>query len=282
MKTVDLDFVRELYPKRDEWAHKGDSGRVLIIGGSRRYRGAPALAGLAALRAGADIVTIAAPESAADIISGFSPNLITEPLEGDFLNPRDVQKALTLSKKFDSVILGPGIGRMSPTKEFVIRFLKEVAKPCVIDADAIHLVSEHKNALRKGFVVTPHAGEFYSLSGTEVGKNVKERGILASKFSREFGCCILLKGHVDVIAEGRNVIFNSTGNPYMTVGGTGDVLSGICGAMLAMGMKPFQAAAAAAYVSGRAGDLAADILGPGLVATDVIERIPKILKMVLG
>jgi len=278
MKAVTDELVRKTYPKMHQWDRKGDHGKVLVIGGSRRYKGAPALCGLAALRAGADIVTIAAPETAADVIASFSPNLITEPLMGDYINIDNVHRLGAIANKFDAVVLGSGIGRLADTKDAVHEFLSYLRKPCVIDADALHHISEDKDLLRKGWIVTPHAGEFYSMSGHKVQKRVEDRAKEAVRFSREFKATVLLKGYKDVIADGSSVMINSTGSPYMTVGGTGDVLSGICGAFLAMGMKSIDAASAAAYVCGAAGDMAAEELGPGLLATDVIERIPLVLK----
>lgn len=278
MKAVTAHFLESVMPRRHEWDRKGDHGRVLVVGGSRRYHGAPALCALSALRAGADIAVVAAPESAADVIASFSPNIITEPLAGDYLNPHDVQKLLSLAEGFDAVIIGNGLGRMADTGKAVREFLRKLRRPCVIDADALHLISDEKRLLRKGWIVTPHAGEFYSLSGHEVGGSVEARVKAAMKFSMEFRCTVLLKGHRDVIADGKEVFVNSTGNPFMTVGGTGDVLAGICGAFLGMKMKPLDAAAAAAYVCGAAGDRAAASIGQGLLATDVIERIPMVLR----
>ena len=282
MRTVTLDFVRKIYPKRHEWSHKGDSGRLLVIGGSRRYKGAPAMCGLAALRSGVDLVTIAAPESAADVIASFSPNLITEPLLGDYINPRNLETLVAMSKKSDAVVIGTGMGRMGKTKETVLEFLHSVERPCVIDADALHMLTEDKDVLRPGWIITPHSNEFFNLGGVMPSKKLEERIKDAVKFSREFRATVLLKGYKDVIAERGDVMLNSTGNPYMTVGGTGDVLSGICGALLAMGVKSMPAAAAAAYLCGGAGDLAADELGPGMLATDVIEKIPVMLKKVVS
>jgi hydroxyethylthiazole kinase-like uncharacterized protein yjeF len=280
MKAVTSEFLSQAYPKRHQWDNKGDSGKVLVIGGSRRYRGAPALCGLAALRSGADIATLAVPESAADVTASFSPNLIVEPLMGDYVNTGDMDRLSALAKRFDSVVIGNGLGRMLGTKDAIVEFLHYVRKPCVIDADAIHMISGEKGLVKKGWIVTPHSAEFFSLSGHKVAKNVESRAKVAGRFSRGFKAAILLKGYKDVIAENGKVMVNSTGNPYMTVGGTGDVLTGICGAFLAMGMKSMDAAAAGAYVSGAAGDLAAEEKGPGLLATDVIERIPEILKKV--
>jgi len=280
MKAVTPDFVKRFYPVRDKWSHKGDSGRVLIIGGNVRYKGAPFLAGLAALRTGVDLVTIATPESAADIIAGFSPNIITEPMEGDYLNPGNVPKLLSMSKKADAVLIGNGMGRMAKSMEAALDFLKSCEKPCILDADALYMIVEYKKILKKGWIVTPHEHEFYNLSGVKLTRKIEERAAHASKFSQDYGATVLLKGHKCVIAEGREVYINSTGNAFMTVGGTGDVLAGICAALVAMRLGSINAAAVAAYLSGSAGDIAAKYMGPGLLATDVIERIPEAIKKI--
>ncbi len=282
MQTVTFDFLRQVYPGREKWSHKGDHGRLLVIGGSRRYKGAPALCGLAALRTGADIVTIAAPESAADVISSFSPNLITEPLEGDYIGPDDIEKLVVMSRRFHAVAIGNGIGRMTKTREALLEMLHFIDRPCVIDADALHLLHDSKSMLKRGWVITPHDYEFYSLSGVKPGHKLPERIKAVKKLSGAFKATVLLKGYKDIIAEGKTAMINSTGNPFMTVGGTGDVLTGICGALLAMGLKAMDAAAAAAYLCGEAGNLAAEGLGPGMLPTDVIDRIPAVLKRVLA
>lgn len=278
MKAVNFDFLKKIYPKRHEWDRKGDAGRVLVIGGSRRYKGAPALCALAALRTGADIVTVAAPETAADVIASFSPDIITEPLQGDYIDIFDVDRLLGMSARFDAVVIGNGLGRMKRTAQAVGEFLKVLEKPCVIDADALHMISGEKGSLNPGWVITPHSGEFYNLSGKRPVKSLEKRAADAKKFSREIKATVLLKGHRDVITNGRSVRTNSTGNPYMTVGGTGDVLAGSCGAFMAMGLKAIDAASCAAFLCGEAGDLASEDSGPGLLASDVIEKIPYILR----
>lgn len=278
VKTVTLDFVRSVYPKRHKWSHKGEFGRVLVVGGSMRYKGAPALCGLAALRSGADIVTVAAPESAAATISSFSPDLITEPLVGDYITTDNVGSLIALSKKSDALVIGNGLGRMASTRDAVLELLKALEKPCVLDADSLHLLSGNMGKIRGGCIMTPHEQEFYSVSGTRLSKKLEERIREAKKLSKETNVTVLLKGYKDVIAWKGKAIVNSTGSPYMTVGGTGDVLSGMCGAFLAMGLKPVDSASVAAYLCGEAGSIAARKLGPGLLATDVVEKIPEAMK----
>lgn len=278
---IDSKVLKEIYKPRPGWSHKGDFGRLLIIGGSRRYTGAPALCSLAALRAGCDLTRIACPESVSGVIAGFSPNIIAEPLEGDFIGLDNLDTLLRISEGFDAVCIGSGLGRMFTTMQTVVKFMKKISKPCVIDADAIHAVAYHLKEMfpgkGKNLVLTPHAREFFSLTRMKPGPD-KSRIALVQRCARKLGTTILLKGYRDVISDGRNLAVNSTGNPNMTVGGTGDVISGVCGALLARGITPYRAACAAAYISGSAGDLASKEKGPGLLATDVIEKIPEVIK----
>lgn len=279
MFNVTASVLKEIKKSRPKWSHKGDFGRLLVIGGSKKYTGAPALAALAAmasLRSGADLVTVAAPERAADVIARFSPNLITEPFKGPFFRKKHLKDVLKLSEKYDAVLTGSGLGMEKETEEFVVKLVEKIRKPCVVDADAIKAL--RKKRLADNFVLTPHAYEFYHISGSKPKQDLVGRAKLVGDFSRRCGAVILLKGPVDIISDGRETGMNKTGNPYMTTGGTGDVLAGICGGLLAQKMNPFRAACAAAYITGKAGDLAAKEKGSGLVATDVIEKIPDIVK----
>ena len=264
--------ILKIYPKRRPDSHKYDFGSLLIIGGSKLYSGSPALAALAAYRAGVDLVTVVAPRRAADIIASFSPDLIAYPLKGDYLNSGHLKELLKLAKSKTAVVIGGGLCRRKETLKTVAEFLKKTKLPCVIDADAIYAVAEYKPTLRPNSIITPHAYEFYVLGGKEPREEeaVKE---LASKLN----ATILLKGNIDIISNGREVALNETGCPEMTVGGTGDTLAGICGALLAQSINGFDAACCAAYINGKAGSLAAKEKKQGLTATDLIEKIPKIL-----
>jgi NAD(P)H-hydrate epimerase len=158
--------------------------------------------------------------------------------------------------------------------------LEKIKVPCVIDADAIHAISLNKKFLkRKNFVVTPHTYEFYVLSGIKVGKDLKERIRAVKEVASELKTTILLKGHIDVISDGKKIAINRTGSPYMTKGGLGDTLAGICGALLARKANCFEAACAAAYINGKAGELAAKKYKEGLIASDLIEEIPRVIKV---
>ena len=277
LMLVTSGILKNAYKKRNQWSRKGDYGRLLVIGGSNIYTGAPFLAGLAALRAGCDMVTVAAPERAADI-AAKNLNLITHPLKGDFLARNHLRELIKLGADKDAVVIGNGLGRQKETIKAIIRFLEKNNRPIVIDADAIHAIAKNKKTIRNNFVLTPHSGEFYVLTGKKVSTNVKERAKAVKSAASGLHCTILLKGHEDIISDGNKTAINRTGNVFMTKGGTGDVLAGICGSLMAQKINPFDSACAAAYISGVAGDLAAKEKGPSLLATDMIEKIPIVVK----
>ncbi len=257
----DLKLLRRRGPE----SHKGENGRILVIGGGP-YTGAPALSALAALRAGADIVTVATPKRAADIVASFSPNLIVRPLTSDRLCPDDIDILESLIPRHDVVVIGMGLGRDEATLEALSQIIP-LCDRVVIDADALQ-----PDLPLKG-IVTPHAGEFRRISGLDLPKG-RDRFEVVRRFARERGLVVLLKGRMDIITDGETVRGNTTGNPGMTVGGTGDVLAGITGAFYARA-DAMRAAVAAAFVNGRAGDLVYKEKDFGMAATDLIEKIPE-------
>lgn len=259
--------------KRPATSHKGDAGRVLVIGGGA-YSGASALAALAALRAGADIVTVAAPKSVSDIIASFSPNLIVRPLSGNRLVEEDIPLISELINKHDVVVMGMGLGNEYPTLE-AVRKIVPMCRKAVIDADA--LAPDVLHSGHRDIIVTPHAGEMKRISGADVPEDEKKKLAFVRDFAKDNKLTVLLKGKVDIISDGTEVRANRTGNSGMTVGGTGDVLAGLVGALFAK-HDAFSAACAAAFINGAAGDLAFEEFGYGLLATDVIERIPDVMK----
>ncbi|MCD6402974.1 MAG: NAD(P)H-hydrate dehydratase [Candidatus Aenigmarchaeota archaeon] len=271
-------MLRKVYKKRNEWAHKYNFGHLLVIGGSKQYSGSPSFNAMAAYRSGVDLVTVVAPERAANIISSFKPDMIAYPLEGDFLRPSHLREILKIAEKTTAFVIGGGLGREKETKKAVVKWLSSVTKPGVIDADAIHAVSENLDVIKnKNFILTPHAHEFYILSGIRVKDEIAHRVKVVKEFAKKLGVTVLLKGHVDVISDGKKVILNKTGTPYMTKGGLGDVLAGICGALLTRDCDPLIAASVGAFISGKAGELASKIYGEGLMASDVIDFIPKVI-----
>jgi hydroxyethylthiazole kinase-like uncharacterized protein yjeF len=273
------DVTLAVKPRSPE-AHKGTFGRLLVIGGSNVFSGAPALAAMAALRTGVDIVTVAAPEKTATAISSMSPALITLKLKGKHVNSGNLS---ALKEQLDSataVVLGPGLGLHSETKEAtkqIIEQVEEKGTPLLLDADGLKAFAEFKRKVDLPMILTPHAREYEILTGNNLPDDLEERAEKVQKRARKLGATILLKGPVDVVSDGERTKFNFTGNPGMTVGGTGDVLSGVVGGLLAMGADPFRAAAAGAFINGAAGDFVAAEKGYHMIPTDLLEYIPKVM-----
>lgn len=273
--------VKIAIPPRSIGSHKGQNGRVLIVGGGSHYAGAPALAGLAALRSGADLSTIAAPEGTANIVNSFSPDLITLKLPGKDLQPDAVPKLEGSIGDSTAVIIGPGLGLTDATREALLEFMeilvdKQPDLPVLLDADGLKIVSEKPRLLREGNpVLTPHAGEFKILTGSTLPSEESKRIEMVSGAAEDLDSVIMLKGHVDICAapDGRAVL-NDTGNPGMTVGGTGDVLAGVTGSFLSRGAEPFRAGSAALFLNGLAGDICHQDMGYEFTASDVKDKIP--------
>jgi NAD(P)H-hydrate epimerase len=277
MTTVTKAFLKNIYPHRGAWSRKGNYGKLLVIGGSRIYTGSPAFNVLAAIKSGADLVTLFSVRRSADIVATFSPDIITYPVRGDYLNPWHLREAFELEKAADAVVIGGGIGRSGETSSFVMKFLERTKKPCVVDADAIHIISR-RIIVKPNFILTPHSYEFFLLTGEQPPHNIPKRKEMVKKYAKRIGCTILLKGNTDIISDGKQMALSNTGNPFMTKGGTGDTLAGIAGALLARSSTPFEAAAAAAWINGSAGDLAAKEYGESLMAENIIDNIHKVLR----
>jgi len=250
-----------LIPQKKATSHKGAGGRVLIIGGGP-YQGAPYLAGLAALRAGADIVRVASPA----ILD--CPDIIHLPTSQEIIVDDDIRHLIGHARDADAVVIGPGMGAMSHN---VAVELAHASRRVVIDADAL------RPPLPAGdeTVYTPHAGEFARAFGRKLSGNPQSDVRLVRDASTGSGV-ILLKGTCDIISDGTRVRFNRTGVPAMTVGGTGDILAGVVAALLCR-MPAFEAASIAAYANGRAGEVAAEAIGDGLIAHDLLLHLAQIL-----
>ncbi|MGB9134693.1 MAG: NAD(P)H-hydrate dehydratase [Candidatus Bathyarchaeia archaeon] len=261
-------------------SHKGDFGRLLVVGGSETYSGAPALVAFGALRTGVDLVYVAAPEKTAYAISSISPDLITVKLEGTNLSPDNVNQIRYYLEKTTAAVVGPGLGLDGETGkavEGIVAAAEELGKPLLLDADGLKAFSEFKRPLRVPLVLTPHAGEFQVLTGKELPSDSGERVERVKKVAERLNAVVLLKGNKDIVSDGKRVKLNFTGNPGMTVGGTGDVLSGVVGAFLAQGADPFEAAVAGAFVNGAAGDFVKSEKGYHMVATDLLDWIPRVM-----
>jgi NAD(P)H-hydrate epimerase len=252
--------------KRWRDGHKGDHGRVLVVGGGE-YSGAPALASLAAYAAGADIVTTVVPEAIKKVVASFSPNLIVRGVGSNQIELKNLNEVLNIAKKHDVIVAGMGVGKNDEFRDFVSELLKEVKK-AVLDAEGI--VEEIPEI---ECIMTPHRGEFKRHFGEP-----DEEG--AKKVAAKLGCVILMKGQIDIITDGIRLKRNETGNAGMTVGGTGDVLAGICGALLCNN-DAFHAACGAAFINGFAGDMCFERYGYNFTSTQLIEEIPIAFKRCL-
>lgn len=287
MIEVTKNILKEIYKERSKDVKKYDFGLMVVIGGSDFYSGSPALSALAGFRSGADMVKILAPKRAADIISSFSPNLAAYPLEGKWLTKlhladlvSNTEAAKAVSNGKTAVVIGGGMGRTEETQEVILEFLAQASLSVVIDADAIHAVGKRPEVISgKNFLLTPHSYEFFILTGKKVYQLPEEEKIkIVQEEAQRLGTTILLKGAIDIISDGKEVAINKTGSPFMTKGGTGDTLAGICGALMARGIDAFTAAQAAAYINGKAGEIASDKLKEGMLATDLIDAIPEVIK----
>ncbi|MBW2966285.1 NAD(P)H-hydrate dehydratase [Candidatus Woesearchaeota archaeon] len=264
--------------KRELWSHKGDNGKVLVIGGSKDYIGAPALAALAALRTGIDLSVVAAPEQTAWQINTYSPDLITKKFEGDFFNWDNVKDVIDYCEdgNFNAILIGPGLGLEPNTMDFVKEVVERIQLPKVIDADALKAL---KDAEIRNAVLTPHKAEFYALTDEKLPEDLEEKAKIVKNQAKK-DKIILLKGHTDIITDGNSIKLNQTGNPGMTIGGTGDVLAGLCLGFLAQTKDLLNSAHTAAYLNGRIGDYLLRKKGYGFTASDMIELIPIIKKKI--
>ncbi len=280
MVHLDHEAVLRILPDRDLNANKGDFGRILLLCGSVGFTGAAALAAMGALRTGAGLVYLGVPES----IYAIEATKLNEPVvfpladEGGMLSDRSIGDITGRLGTMDAVLVGPGLGRSPGTRAVVLSVLESFRGPVVLDADGINVLSGHRNVLRGRkypTVLTPHDKEFRRIGGILSGDRIEQ----AQSFAREMGVVLLLKGHETVITDGRQTYVNQTGNPGMAVGGSGDLLSGMIVSLLGQGIEPLQAAAAAAWLHGRAGDICAEQMGQyGMIPSDMLRILPRLLK----
>src|SRR5437764_4508242 len=261
--------------------HKGDYGRLLIIGGSENFTGAPAFSALAATKCGTDLVYVASPTKTSETIASYSPDLITVQLPGEHLNLKDLPELEKWMTSSDAIVLGPGIGLHEETVDAVKKLITqtgELNKPLVLDADALKIFGRSRRRLNSPAVLTPHAGEFAQVLQRKISPEISLRQEATTQLAKETGATVVLKGNVDIIADPTRLKLNKTGNPYMTVGGTGDVLTGIIGALLAQHIEPFRAAAAGAFLNGLAGDMLMKERGPTVTPLALVDFIPRAIK----
>ena len=234
-------------PKRIITSHKAEIGKVLIVSGSYRYYGSPILCALGAEVAGADLITLYLPEEHRNTAKNYALNIFLNSFVHNTLGLKDIGMIVDSARHNDVLIIGPGLGDDPDTKRAVVKILSEVAIPTVIDAEA--LFPEILNIKRAApWILTPHHGEFTRVFNTlATPENVQS-------LAKKHGLTLVVKGHVDLISDGKELYLNKTGCPEMRVGGTGDVLAGIIGSFIAQKMDPFQASCSAAYHYGKAGE----------------------------
>jgi NAD(P)H-hydrate epimerase len=280
---MDASPVLELprLPRRSPAGHKGTYGQVLVVAGSRGMSGAAVLCGRAALRGGAGLVQVACPADAQPVVAAAYPAYTTVPIrqhaDGGF-GDGTAEDLAELARGADVLAVGPGLGREPGTVAFVRALLEGAGEtPVVLDADGLYALSPFADEFRRSapFVLTPHPGEFARLTGRAAPEGDDQRRRQAVDFARRFGCVLLLKGSGTLVSDGARLYRNSTGNPGMATGGSGDVLTGVIAALAGQGLSAFDAAVLGAWVHGRAGDLAAGALGlTALTATDLLDYLP--------
>ena len=274
--------ARALVPPRGRAAHKGDAGRVLVLAGSPGKTGAAHLALTGALRGGAGLVTLAARGEALPLALAGRPEAMSAALEGEGpLGPGDLPALVRLARGADALVAGPGLHRGPETGSLLRDWLSAAPRPAVLDADALNALDAEPSwlgRLEAPVILTPHPGELARLCGLAIEAVQADRVGLAMDRADAWGVVLVLKGARTVVAApGRPAAVIPTGNPGMATSGTGDVLAGLCGALLAGGLAPLDAARVGAFVHGAAGDLVAGRLGErGLLAGDLGEAIGQV------
>lgn len=281
-------------PLRAVESHKGDYGHVLLVGGSQGMAGAIGLAGMAALRSGAGLVTLMVPRSIQATVAGYEPSMMTlaaDEAGEDSLGCEVAKTVREAAQQADVVALGPGLGRAAKTVRLVHTLYHQVGQTMVVDADGLNGLAEQPAQLKSPAgprVLTPHPGEFARLIGERVAPDVAGRVEQAARLCCQARLCspsssnqtiVVLKGHQTVICDGQMFAINSTGNPGMATGGSGDCLTGILAALIGQGLSPWEAARLGVHLHGRAGDLAAEALGQvSMIASDLIRYLPEVFK----
>ena len=288
--TLDSTLPLPSLPPRESASHKGDFGLALLVGGSRGLSGAIALAGMATLRSGAGLVRLAVPDVCLDVVAGFDPSYMTTPLAGDQQGriASAAEKTIdALAAEATCVACGPGMGRSDQLTLLVQQLYKSTAKPMVFDADALNAIAPINGPLTVApapRILTPHPGEFRRLIGDHhaqlTQEDLRKRAV---QLAGQWRVVLVLKGHRTLVTDGRRITRNTTGNPGMATGGSGDVLTGVITALVCQGLEAFEAAQLGVYIHGLAGDLGAERRGQvSLTARDLITHLPDAFQRVAG
>lgn len=275
---ITKELIEKFLTPRETHSRKGDNGKVLIVGGSYIYHGAPVLSSLAALRSGSDLVYTCVPKINASSTRSISPDLIVIPMADSKLTRGTVNKLLgQVPVDIDSTAIGMGLAIQDV--EAIKLLVKSLLDRNVrVSLDASSLIKEILPIIEgQNVVVTPHSGEFKRLFGESVGNDTSSRVTACEKFAKQHSLTILLKGQEDIITNGEISYTNSTNSPCMTVGGTGDVLSGLVAGFLSRNKNMIEAASIATFVNGTTGELLQKEIGNHILASDLISKLPTVL-----
>ncbi|MEG6615046.1 NAD(P)H-hydrate dehydratase [Peptococcaceae bacterium 1198_IL3148] len=284
---LDLETVANWLPQRNPWGHKGNFGRVLVVGGSKGMAGAAILTATAALKTGAGLVTLAVPASIHDTVAGKIPEIMTLSLPD--AAGRVTTDALEMIKEqmanVDVLAVGPGLSQHLETVKFIQQLLPQVEVPTIVDADGINALAHNTEIFEQinvPLVITPHPGELARLLDATIAEVQGQRFYLAQQCAESWDCTVLLKGPRTLVAEPKGTVYiNPTGNQGMATAGSGDVLTGIIAGLMAQGLDVTKAAATAAYLHGMAGDQGAEHLGShSLMAGDILGYLPQCFQKV--
>ncbi|MHC4242523.1 MAG: NAD(P)H-hydrate dehydratase [Planctomycetota bacterium] len=282
-----IDTIPKLKPRAVD-AHKGDFGKVCIIAGSTGMSGAAALAGRAALRAGAGLVRVATPKSVLPIVASIEPSFTTTPMPEDSLgriSSKAISPVLEAASQNDCLAFGPGLGISSALRSLLETLLEQERLRLIIDADGLNNLAGIKGwstGLKASLILTPHPGEMKRLWSALLREPLPpDRQQQAVQLAQQTKTIVVLKGAGTVVTDGQKIYVNKTGNPGMATAGSGDVLTGIITALAGQGMSNFNAAVLGVYTHGLAGDIAAENLGQtSLISTDIIDALPEALKKI--
>jgi len=278
-------YVKHIFPGREPDSHKGQNGRVLIVGGSIEYYGAPMLSALGALYSGSDLVNVFVPESNFDVSRSLYPDFIVKKFPGQYLTHTGVKEIVDFAENCDSVLIGPGMFEREVTVRAILELVEAIKKPTVLDSTAIEVLKLVKDVpLPQPIVVCPHKNEFERLTNKEIKdlNNPEDLVKFIRTIATEMGINILLKNPTDIIASAKgDIAFNKTGNAGLTVGGTGDVLAGVIASLIAQKADPFEACQIAAYIVGYTGDFLYKQKDYCYSATDVALEMPFIIRNIL-
>ena len=273
-----VDALPQL-PARNADSHKGHFGHVLVLAGSQGMAGAAALTGIAALRSGAGLVTVATARSVQNVVSGFHPAIMTIGLNEDTHGRVSIESWYELSKKIpqaDCMAVGPGLGTSPELRSLIRDIFEHAPMPCVVDADGLNNLGNEITPPKaeQPRLLTPHPGELNRLIGQKLKARDKQE-IAANELANRLGVTVILKGHASFVTDGHRFRRNGTGNAGMATAGSGDVLTGVLGALIGQGLGIWEAAVLGCHLHGVAGDRAASQFGlPAMIATDIIEAIP--------